>query len=82
MGNLAQAGSIMDAVRNMAAAFGEPSWEFSTTGAFFAGLGIALCLALSIFGGYRRIGKVTEVMVPVATLSFIVLCLEAVSPKE
>jgi len=75
MGNLAQAGSIMDAVRNMAAAFGEPSWEFSTTGAFFAGLGIALCLALSIFGGYRRIGKVTEVMVPVATLSFIVLCL-------
>ena len=63
MGNMAQANSLAGAVES---GFGVPPW--------LAGVVAAAAIALVVTGGIRRIGKVTEKLIPIMTLLYIAGC--------
>ena len=70
--NAVQANSISESVRN----------QFDLDGAgsgLLIGLGLALVVGLVIFGGVRRLSAVTEVLVPVMAVAYIVVALVVVA---
>lgn len=73
MGNLAQANSISSAALGIANCFYPITTRGKTVLSLFVGIAVALLLAVFIFGGIRRIGKVSENLVPGMCLLFLVL---------
>lgn len=75
MGNLAQANSISSAALGIAKSFTFITPREETHLSLAVGVTVALLLAISIFGGIRRIGKVSEGLVPGMCLLFLILAL-------
>lgn len=73
IGNLSQANSISGSINNAIIAF-QPSMEaHKGTVSLIAGIVMALLTAFALFGGIKRIGKLTELLVPVMSALYI-LC--------
>ena len=65
MGNLAQVNSIAGAIESTCLSFGSCRWTLAARWRCGAvGIGIALCVGLVLFGGQRRIGRMTECLIP------------------
>ena len=77
IGNMSQANSIMDSIKNAIIAF---SPEFTNTGAVEWGVGIFLAAVtgLVLFGGIKRIGSVTEKFIPFMSILYIVFTLTVI----
>ena len=71
IGNMSQANSIMDSVKNAIISFNP---EFSNTAAVEWGVGIFLAIvtAAVLFGGIKRIGAVTEKFIPFMSALYII----------
>ena len=71
IGNMSQANSIMDSIKNAILTF---SPDVQNTAVIEWGVGIVLAAltALVLFGGIKRIGSVTEKFVPVMSILYIV----------
>lgn len=65
--NAVQSNSISESV--------QANWGFSTTTAWIVGVALAVITGLVIFGGVRRLSAVTNVIVPVMAVFYLVLAL-------
>ncbi len=71
IGNMSQANSIMDSVKNAIISFNP---EFTNTAAVEWGVGICLAVVTAgvLFGGIKRIGAVTEKFIPFMSAFYII----------
>ena len=75
IGNLSQANSITGSINQALIAF-IPSMESQQdTVSLLVGIGIAVLTAVALFGGIKRIGKVTEFLVPIMSAFYIIFTL-------
>ncbi len=75
IGNLSQANSITGSINQALIAF-VPSMESNRdTVSLLVGIGIAVLTAVALFGGIKRIGKVTEFLVPIMSAFYILFTL-------
>ena len=75
IGNLSQANSITGSINQALTAF-IPSMESSqNTVSLIVGICIAVLTAVALFGGIKRIGKVTEFLVPIMSAFYILFTL-------
>lgn len=74
IGNMSQANSIMDSIKNAVLSFNP---DMANTAAIEWGVGIVLAVvtALVLFGGIKRIGSVTEKFIPFMSVLYIVFTL-------
>ena len=72
IGNLSQANSITDSLNNAITAFAPAMAAHKGTVSLVAGIILAVLTALALFGGIKRIGKVTELLVPFMSLLYII----------
>ena len=74
IGNMSQANSIMDSIKNAILAYNP---DLANTAAVEWGVGIFLAVvtAFVLFGGIKRIGSVTEKFVPVMSALYIIFTL-------
>ena len=75
IGNLSQANSIASSVNNAFTAFAPAMAEHSDTISLVIGIILALLTAFVLFGGIKRIGKVTELLVPFMCAGYIIFSL-------
>ncbi len=75
IGNLSQANSISGSVNNAITAFIPSAVENTGTINLVVGIILAIICAVSLVGGIKRIGKVTEFLVPFMSISYIVFTL-------
>ena len=64
IGNIAQVHSIADSVKSVAVAFNENAASRETMICLITGICVAIFVALVLLGGVKRIGQVTEKLVP------------------
>ena len=72
IGNLSQANSITGALNNAVTAFAPAMADHSFIISLVAGIALAVLTGLALFGGIKRIGKVTELLVPLMSLLYII----------
>ncbi|MBQ1958968.1 MAG: sodium:alanine symporter family protein [Firmicutes bacterium] len=74
IGNMSQANSIMDSIKNAVLSFNP---DMGSTAAIEWGVGIVLAVvtALVLFGGIKRIGSVTEKFIPFMSVLYITFTL-------
>ena len=72
-GNATQVNTIVQAINAPLLNYGLLSEAYLGTTNLIIGIGIAIIVALILLGGIKRIGKVTEKLVPLMALLFIVL---------
>lgn len=75
IGNLSQANSISGAVNNAFTAFIPSLADHTGTIALIVGIVLAVLTATVLFGGIKRIGKVTEMLVPFMSAFYIIFSL-------
>lgn len=75
IGNLSQANSITGSVNNAIAAFIPAMADNQDTVSLIVGILIAVLTAMALFGGIKRIGKVTELLVPFMSAFYIIFTL-------
>lgn len=73
IGNLSQANSISTSVNNAISSFIPAAAESKTVISIVIGIILAVICALSLVGGIKRIGKVTELLIPFMSI-FYILC--------
>lgn len=78
IGNLSQANSITGSVNNAVTAFIPSAADKSGTISLVVGIILAVLTAAAIFGGIKRIGKVTELLVPVMSILYIAFTLTVI----
>lgn len=78
IGNLSQANSITGSLNNAIAAFIPAAAEYERTISLTVGIILAVLTALALFGGIKRIGKVTELLVPFMSILYILLTLSVI----
>lgn len=78
IGNISQINSIADSVNQVAQAFNPASADAKNTIALITGIVIALFVALVVIGGVKRIGQVTEKLVPFMAVIYIVCAVAVV----
>ena len=78
IGNISQINSIASSVNSVAVAFHENAKEFDTIIGLITGVVIAIFVALVLLGGVKRIGQVTEKLVPGMAAIYIVCALVVV----
>lgn len=71
IGNLSQANSIVGSVNQAITAFIPAATEYRGTISLVVGLILAALTAVALLGGIKRIGRVTELLVPVMSLFYI-----------
>jgi len=71
IGNLSQANSITGSLNNAIVAFLPSMAEHQGTVSLIVGIIMAALTAIALFGGIKRIGKVTEMLVPIMSLLYI-----------
>ena len=71
IGNLSQANSIVGSVNNAIVSFFPAAAEAKSTIALVVGILLAACTAMALLGGIKRIGKVTELLVPFMSAFYI-----------
>ena len=72
IGNLSQANSITGSLNNAITSFIPAMEAHKGIVALVAGIVLAVLTALALFGGIKRIGKVTELLVPFMSLLYII----------
>ena len=76
IGNMSQSNSIVGSVNNAVAAFMSDYSDATRTAINWAlGIGLAVLTALVLFGGIKRIGSVTEKLIPLMSLLYIITTL-------
>ena len=75
IGNISQINSIADSVNQVAAAFNPAAVGARQTISLVTGIVVALFVALVVIGGVKRIGQVTEKLVPLMALIYIACAL-------
>ena len=75
IGNISQINSIASSVNSVAVAFHENAKEFDMIIGLITGVVIAIFVALVLLGGVKRIGQVTEKLVPLMAVIYIVCAL-------
>lgn len=75
IGNLSQINSIAGSINNAITAFSPAMAEKSGTVALVVGIILAVITGFALLGGIKRIGKITEMMVPFMSLFYIVFTL-------
>ena len=75
IGNLSQANSITGSINVAITAFIPSAAEHSGTIALVVGIILAVLSALALFGGIKRIGRVTELLVPFMSILYIIFTL-------
>ncbi|MBR4952927.1 MAG: sodium:alanine symporter family protein, partial [Oscillospiraceae bacterium] len=75
IGNMSQANSIAGSVNNAIIAFAPSAIGYGPIINLVVGLVMAALVALILFGGIKRIGSVTEKLVPVMSVIYIVFTL-------
>lgn len=75
IGNIAQVHSIADSVKSVAVAFNENAASRETMICLITGICVAIFVALVLLGGVKRIGQVTEKLVPLMAVIYIVCAL-------
>ena len=75
IGNLSQANSITGSVNQAITAFIPAAADHSGTINLVVGILLAVGVALALFGGIKRIGKVTELLVPFMSIFYILFTL-------
>lgn len=78
IGNIAQVHSIADSVKSVAVAFNENAASRETMICLITGICVAIFVALVLLGGVKRIGQVTEKLVPGMAAIYIVCALVVV----
>ena len=73
-GNGVQVGNIVSSINTAIEAF-NPAFTGQKTVGFVLGIVLAVLVAVIIFGGVKRIGSVTEKLVPFMALVYIAVCL-------
>ena len=72
IGNISQINSIADSVNQVAQAFNPAAVDAKSTIALVTGIVIAIFVGLVVIGGVKRIGQVTEKLVPFMAAIYIV----------
>lgn len=75
IGNLSQANSITGSINNAINAFVPLTDTDRSTISLIVGIIMAVLTAFVLFGGIKRIGKITELLVPVMSIFYIVFTL-------
>lgn len=75
IGNIAQINSIASSVKSVAVAFNENAAQFDKIICLITGIVIAAFVALVLIGGVKRIGQVTEKLVPGMAAVYIICAL-------
>ena len=75
IGNLSQANSITGSINQAISAFIPAAADHKATISLVVGILLAVFTALALFGGIKRIGKVTELLVPFMSLFYILFTL-------
>ena len=75
IGNLSQANSIVGAVGNAITAFNPAASEKISTIYLVCGIIMAVLVAIILFGGIKRIGEVTEKLIPFMAFFYILFAL-------
>ena len=75
IGNLSQANSISGSINNAITAFAPAMAENSGIVSLIIGILMAILTAVALLGGIKRIGKVTELMVPFMSAFYIIFAL-------
>ncbi len=78
IGNIAQVHSIADSVKSVAVAFNEDAMNKEILICLVTGVLVAIFVALVLLGGVKRIGQVTEKLVPGMAAIYIVCALAVV----
>ncbi len=78
IGNLSQANSISGSINNALTAFIPSLADDGLTISLIVGILMAILTAFSLFGGIKRIGKVTELLVPVMSVLYIIFTLTVI----
>ena len=71
IGNLSQANSITGSINHAIASFIPAAVEKQDTIALIVGIALAVLTGLALFGDIKRIGRVTELLVPVMSIFYI-----------
>ena len=77
IGNAVQVGNITDSINTVILSF-NPSFEGQKTVNVVLGILLMVLTGIVIFGGIKRLGSVTEKLVPVMAVIYIVACLVVV----
>ncbi len=77
IGNAVQVGNITSSINTVIVAF-NPSFDGQSTVNLVLGIILAILAAIVLFGGIKRLGSVTEKLVPVMAVVYIVACLAVV----
>lgn len=75
IGNMSQANSIVGSVSDAITAFMPDAAAYTSTINWAIGIVLALVTALVLFGGIKRIGKVTEKLIPAMCILYLVFAL-------
>ena len=75
IGNLSQANSIVGSINEAITAFIPAAADSKSTISLFVGIALAVFTALALFGGIKRIGKVTELLIPIMSIFYILFTL-------
>ena len=81
IGNIAQINSIASSVNSMVQAFYPAAVRKETTVALMTGIAVAAFVAVVLIGGVKRIGAVTEKLVPFMAAVYIVCALVVIAAK-
>ena len=77
IGNAVQVGNITDSINTVILSF-DPSFEGQKTVNVVLGILLMVLTGIVIFGGIKRLGSVTEKLVPIMAVIYIVACLVVV----
>ena len=77
IGNAVQVGNITDSINTVILSF-NPAFEGQKTVNVVLGIVLMILTGIVIFGGIKRLGSVTEKLVPVMAVIYIVACLVVV----
>ena len=78
IGNLSQANSISSSVNNAIVSFAPTAAGSEKAVSLVVGIVLAVICALSLLGGIKRIGKITELMIPFMSIFYIVCTLTVI----
>ncbi len=76
-GNAIQAGNIVGSIHDVVLAF-NPAFDGKNTLNLVLGIVLAILAAVVLFGGVKRLGAVTEKLVPAMAVVYIVACLSVI----
>ena len=74
IGNAVQVGNIVSSINTVIVAF-NPDFTGQSTVNMVLGIVLAVLVAIVLFGGIKRLGAVTERLVPIMAVIYIVACL-------